>query len=96
MSFWPMARDSLAMRTSGNHVNLTGRRFIHVTSSTNFDHLPNIADIQCTPTNDGHDTLRSFAHDRHEGCLAALHSTTLGPSNQRRWLSLPARLDATN
>jgi hypothetical protein len=68
----------------------TGR--FHV-SSTRFRSPPN---VHCTSPNDGHDILRSFAHDRHEGCLATLHSPALAPRDQGRRLSLPARLDALN
>ena len=58
---------------------------------------PSFDHIHChTFANDCHDILRSFSHDYHEGRLATLHSTTLGPRNKGRWFSLPARLDASN
>ena len=82
-------KDPLRFRRG--HVDWTGR--FHVRVQPSFDHLPN---APCTFTDHDHNALRSFAHDRHERCLAALYSAALGPRNQGRWLSLPARLDALN
>lgn len=88
-----IVRDGGRVPSSKNHVNLKRLNRPRWQVQPSFDHPPN---IQCTFVNDGHDILRSFAHDRHEGCLATFHSTTIGPRNQGRWLSLPPRLDASN